>query len=120
MKNEIPFETKAHSMTGKGSIDFLGKDDLNTFATKLIPNFNPDRFDALGLRFYAYKDLPLITFYAVDKFKQEQENYPKDKIPVKKFKLKMSFCDFLQHLKSFNLTLTNGNYDMEDILVMNK
>ena len=28
MKNEIPFETKAHSMSGKGSLDFNSKEDL--------------------------------------------------------------------------------------------
>ena len=120
MKSQIPFETKAHSMTGRGSVDFYGKEDLNAFALKLIPNYNPDRFDALGLRLYIKKELPVITIYAVDTFKQDQENYPKGKLPVKKFKLQMSMHDFIRHLKSFDVTLTNGNYDLEDMLVMNK
>ena len=120
MKNEIPFETKAHSMSGKGSLDFNSKEDLNQLAMKLIPNYNPDRFDAMGFRIYAKKDEPIITIYAVDKLKQDDSNYDKDKLPVKKFKLRISFLEFLQNIKSFDMTLSNGNYDMEDITVINK
>ncbi len=120
MKNQMPFETKAHSMTGRGSVDFYSKENLNSFAMKLIPNYNPDRFDAMGLRIYIKNENPIITIYAVDTFKQDQNNYPKDKLPVKKFKLNMSMNAFIKNLKSFDMTLTNGSYELKDMMVMNK
>ena len=56
----------------------------------------------------------------MDKGKQEQDNYPKDKLPVKKFKLRISPQELFKYIKRFDLTLTNDAYDIQDMLVMNK
>jgi len=119
MKKKQPFE-EAHSATGRAAIDFFRKEDLNSFASKLIEGYNPDRFDAAALRLFVQKDSPVVTLYAVDKLKQDQGNYPHNKLPVKKFKIDISFEDFLKHIRSFDLTVTNDAYDIEDMLVMNK
>ena len=120
MKNKQPFETNAHALIGKGAMDFFRKEDLNSLAAKLIPQFNPDRFDASALRFFIQKGTPVLTLYAVDKMKQEDGNYPKDKLPVRKFKIRMGLDDLMSHIKRFDVTLTNNAYDLEDMLVMNK
>jgi hypothetical protein len=119
-KKNKPFETNFHSLNGNAAMDLHRKEDLNALATKLIDNYNPDRFDAVALRFFVQKNEPIVTLYAVDKYKQEDDNYPKDKLPVKKYKLKLSFVEFLKYIKRFDLTVSNDAYDIADILVMNK
>jgi hypothetical protein len=119
-KKKKPFETNFHSLNGNAAMDLHRKEDLNALATKLIDNYNPDRFDAVALRFFVQKNEPIVTLYAVDKYKQEDGNYPKDKLPVKKYKLKLSFVEFLKYIKRFDLTVSNDAYDIADILVMNK
>ena len=101
-------------------MDLFRKEDLNTLAKKLIPSYNPDRFDASALRFFVQKGVPVVTLFAVDKQKQEDDNYPREKLPVKKFKIRISFDDFISHFRRFDMTLTNHAYDIEDMLVMNK
>jgi len=115
-----PFETNAHDLSGMAAMDLFPKDDLNSLAFKLVDGYNPDRFDATVLRFFIQKGTPVITLYAIDKLKQDQNNYPSDKLPVKKFKLKLPLEEFLRHIKKFDLTISNSAYDVKDILVMNK
>lgn len=119
-KKQKPFETKFHSLNGSAAMDLHRKEDLNALAAKLIVNYNPDRFDAVALRFFVQKNEPIVTLYAVDKAKQENDNYPHNKLPVKKYKLKLSFAEFLKHIKRFDLTVSNDAYDIADMLVMNK
>jgi hypothetical protein len=120
MKKKQPFETDAHMLTGKSAMDLYRKEDLNSLAMKLVPNYNPDRFDASALRFFVQKGEPVITLFAVDKVKQEGDHYPSDRLPVRKFKIRMSFDEFISHFKRFDVTLTNDAYDIGDMLVMNK
>src|SRR5437868_6633672 len=100
---EQPFETDHHSLTGNAAVDLYDNVELNELAMKLVNGYNPDILDAVALRFFIQEDSPVITLYAVDKLKQEQNNYPKDKLPVKKFKINISFADFLKHIKKFDL-----------------
>ena len=120
MSKKQPFETKAHPLTGRSAMDLFSKEDLNRLAQKLIPRYNPDRFDASALRFFVQKGLPVITFFAVDKMKMEGNNYPHDRLPIRKFKIRMAFDEFIKHFKRFDTTLTNSAYDIEDMLVLNK
>jgi hypothetical protein len=120
MKKKQPFETDAHLLTGKSAMDLFRKEDLNSLAAKLIPNYNPDRFDASALRLFVQRSAPVVTFFAVDKLKQEENNYPHQKLPVKKFKVRVTFDDFIRLFKRFDVTLTNDAYDIQDMLVMNK
>jgi hypothetical protein len=120
MKKDIPFETDAHSLAGRAAMDLFPREDLNKVASKLVANYNPDRFDAIAIRVFLQRGEQIVTLYAVDKFKQEQDNYPKNKLPVRKFKLRISPGEFLRYVKRFDLTLTNDTYDIQDMLVMNK
>ena len=119
-KKKKPFETRLHSLSGNAAMDLNRKEDLNALASKLVNNYNPDRFDAIALRFFVQKNEPVVTLYAVDKAKQEDGNYPKDKLPVKKYKIKLSFSEFIKYIKRFDLTVSNDAYDIGDMLVMNK
>ncbi len=120
MKKKQPFETDAHLLTGKSAMDLFRNEDLNSLACRLISNYNPDRFDASAIRFFVQKNEPVITLFAVDKQKQETDEYPADKLPVRKFKIRISFYEFIKHFKRFDVTLTNDAYDIKDMLVINK
>jgi len=120
MKKQQPFEMRAHSLSGNAAMDLFRKEELNTLAGKMIDGYNPDRFDAAALRIFVQKKSPVITLYAVDKYKQEEDHYPKHKIPVKKFKIRLSFEELLKRIKRFDLTLSNDAYDLQDMLVINK
>jgi hypothetical protein len=115
-----PFEKDEHDLSGMAAMDLFRKEDLNSLAFKLIEGYNPDRFDATILRFFVQKGEPVITIYAVDKMRQDQKNFPTDKLPVKKFKMQMPMEELLRHIKRFDLTISNNAYDVQDILVMNK
>lgn len=118
-KLDQPFETEKHDLSGLASVDFYDKDDFNSFAFKIV-NYNPDRFDPVALRIFVQKRNPVITLFAIDKFKQEQSNYKKSKLPVRKFKIKLSWDDFIKKIKRFNFTVSNNAYDIKDLLVINK
>jgi hypothetical protein len=120
MKKKQPFETEAHLLTGKSAMDLFRKEDLNSLAARLIQNYNPDRFDATALRLFVQKGEPIITLFAVDKLKQEGNSYPKNRLPVKKFKIRIPFNEFIRNFKRFDVTLTNDAYDIADMLVLNK
>ncbi|CAN5433247.1 hypothetical protein BH11BAC1_BH11BAC1_02910 [soil metagenome] len=62
----------------------------------------------------------VLALYAVDKMKQEDQNYPKNKLPVRKFKIRIALNKLMAHIKRFDVTLTNNGYNLEDMLVMNK
>jgi hypothetical protein len=113
-----PFD-QHHDLSGYASIDLFNKDDFNSFAFKLTA-YNADRFEPVALRVFFQRGNPVVTLYALDTFKQEQSNYPKDKLPVKKFKLKLSWDEFIRHIKRFDFTVSNGAFDIENMLVMNK
>jgi hypothetical protein len=114
-----PFETDAHDLTGSAAVDFYDKDDFNTFAAQLA-KYNPNRFDPVALRVFVQKGAPIVTLYALDTQKQEQSDYPADKLPVKKFKLKISWAEFFKYVKRFDFTVSNQAFDLQDILVLNK
>ena len=118
--NSQPFETQRHSLSGYAALDLYRKEDLNSLAMKLVPGYNPDRFDAMALRLFVQKQEPSLVLYAVDKDKMEQDHYPKNKLPVKKFRLQITFRKFLQSIKRLDFTLGTDAYDISDMLVTNK
>ena len=93
---------------------------LDEFCARNVANFETSRFEAIAIRLYYGKDIS-ITLYALDKARQEGENFNPDKMPVKKFKLNtVSIHEVLSFVREFNFTLTTGNYPLEDMEVVNK
>lgn len=120
MGNVQPFETSEHDLTGRASIDFKDQTDFNNLALRLFANYDPDRFEPIALRFFVQNKKPIITLYALDKSRQERAGTPKDKLPVKKFKVLLPFEEFVSYVRSFDLTVTNGAHDIKDMLVINR
>jgi hypothetical protein len=118
-KRRQHFETREHDLTGHASVDLYEK-DFNVFGSRLV-KYNPDRFDAVALKVFVKKGKPVVTLFAVDKYKQEESsNYPKDKLPVKKFKVNIEWSNFIASVKQFDFVVSNEAYDIDDILVLNK
>jgi hypothetical protein len=117
--NEQPFETEEHDLAGKAALDLTGTDSFQAFLARTA-NYDPDRFDPVALKLYVEGRNPVLTLYAVDKSKQEQSNYPKDKLPVKKFKLAISWPELFGFVKRFELVVSFGSYDINNMLVINK
>ena len=115
-----PFEARRHSLSGRAAMDLYRREDLNSLAVKLIPSYNPDRFDAMALRLFVQKQEPSLVLYAVDKYRMEEDHYPKNKLPVKKFRILVPFRKFLQSIKRLDFTLGTDAYDIADMLVMNR
>lgn len=114
-----PFDTKHHDLSGSANIDLFDKDDFNSLAQK-ITNYNPDRFDPVALRIFVQKSKPVITLYALDTYRQDSPSQPKHKLPVRKFKINLSWDEFISKIKRMDLTVTNDAYDLKDIIVINK
>lgn len=105
---------------GAMSIKFKENSSFNDYCRTHIGNFNPDRYEIVAVRLF-YKTEPILTFYALDKSRQEGTSFTPGKIPVKKFKLQLSsISDILPFIEEMNLTLTTGNYPLADLEVINK
>lgn len=93
---------------------------LDDLCERFIEAYNRDRFEALALRVLVGSET-VVTVYAVDKHRQESSSINPDKIPVKKFKLLgLGLHDVINYCTAFNCTLTTGNYNIEDMEVINK
>lgn len=114
-----PFETFEHDMTGYASLDLTSGDSFNLFLSRTA-NYDADRFDPVALKIFIEGRSPVVTLFAVDKSKQETNGYPKEKLPVKKFKMEISWPELFSFVKRFDLVVTTGSYDISDMLVINK
>jgi hypothetical protein len=111
-----PNETRFNDLAGIVSINLGESDDFNHFAAELA-HYNPDRFKAIALKVFIEHE-PVITLYAKDKLNSELT--PSGKVPVRKFKLKMSLEEFFSKMVQFNFLVTTGELDIEDMEVMNR
>jgi hypothetical protein len=115
-KKKQPFEKDHHDLSGYASVDFAGRVSFDAFASRLT-GYNPERFEPVALRMFVQKGAPILTLYAVDKSKDGKE---KGKLPVKKFKLKSDLAEVMSLIKRFDFTVTNGEYDISEMIVTNK
>ncbi len=115
---EQPFESGGHDLAGFASLDFFAKQNFNSFAENLS-GYNPDRFDPVALKIYVQHKKVIVTLYALDKSKQLMPAQ-KNKLPVKKFKIRVSWLTLLSQVKNFDLILSDGKHDLKEMLVMNK
>jgi hypothetical protein len=115
-----PFETQGHDLSGHASLNFHDRENFNTFASK-IAGYNPDRFDPVALKIFVEKNEVIVTLYALDKSAQEQSTvFPEDKLPVRKFKLVMNWTKFLSHIRQFDMIVSDGSFDLKDMVIINK
>jgi hypothetical protein len=114
-KNKQPFDFDHHDLAGHASVDFAGRNDFAGFAEKLT-GYNPLRYSPVALRLFMQKGEPVMTLYALDNSKKKIDG----KLPVKKFKLKMQINELFAMIKKFDFTVSDGRYDIGDIVVTNK
>ena len=120
MKNNIePFETRGHDLSGSASLEFYDMDNFQSFAARAL-GYDPDRFDPVALKIFISGEHPIVTLYAVDKSAQEKNDFPKDKLPVKKFKVIITWPEIFKFVKSFDLVVSDGAYNIKDMLVQNE
>jgi hypothetical protein len=116
-KKKQAFETKEHDLTGYASLDFFGKGNFNSFAAR-TSSYDPARFDPVALKIFMQGRSPVVTLFALDKFKKPLS--PRKKLPVKKFKFRLTWQELFLFVKRFDIVVSNGAYDIEDMLVVNK
>lgn len=116
--NEQPFETEGHDFTGKASLDLHDQQAFYAFLAS-IAEYDPDRYDPVALKIYIAENHPVVTLYVLDKNAQESGEYPKDKLPVRKLHLQLQWGELFSFVRSFDLVVTPGSYDVKDMRVIN-
>ncbi len=107
-------------LKGSIAVQLANNLSLDDLCMEHILDYNRDRFEAFAVRVFL-GDETIITIYAVDKIRQEDESAKVDKLPVKKFKLTdLPVTALFSYCSGFNFTLSTGNYDIEDMEVVNK
>jgi hypothetical protein len=114
-----PFETKGHDLTGAASLEFNEKESMKSFIS-MIPGMDIDQFDPVALKIFLSGETPMITLYAIDKVTIPKNNYPEDKLPVRKFKAPVSLKELFRFVKSFDLVVHEGNFDIDNMWVENR
>jgi hypothetical protein len=112
-----PKETRYNDLVGVVSINLEDRQDFNSLGASLA-GYNPSRFQAVALRVYM-ENSPVITVYALDKEKQKTMGEGQ-KMPVHKFKIEMSLDELFYRIKNINFTVTDGDYDLDNMEVINK
>ncbi len=113
--------TKTHEeVKGIISATLANGQSLDDFCAEHIPEYNRDRFEALAMRLFLGNET-IVTLYALDKIRQEDTTLTEGSLPVKKFKLThLPLSSVFPYFSSLNCTLSTGNYNIDDIEVMNK
>ena len=107
-------------ISGNIAVTLANNQTLDDFCAQHILDYNRDRFEAFALRVFLGKET-VITIYAADKVRQEDSDTDKDKVAVKKFKINtIPVNELFSYCASLNFTLTTGNFDLENMEVMNK
>jgi hypothetical protein len=118
MEQELNFTHE--DITGEMSVKLANDQTLDDFCAQHIADYNRDRFEALAIRLYVGAET-IITVYAVDKTRQENNSLNNGKVPVKKFKIEtLPASSLFSYCEGFNCTLSTGNFALEDMEVINK
>jgi hypothetical protein len=103
---------------GKIGVTF-NKEKLEQLCRNLATDFDTRRFDIVAVRLFSGKE-HVLTVYAADKDNTSTTITP-GRYPVKKFKFILSSPDeFYEVVEAFNFTVSNGEYQLDDMTVMNK
>jgi hypothetical protein len=76
------------------------------------------RFEAVALKVFI-EHTPIVTLYAIDK-EREARGENNGKMPVRKFKMEMTLDDLFFKLRHVNFTVTTGEFDIDNMEVVNK
>lgn len=118
MSYQVPYDH--HGISGGIHVKLKDGLTLDDICLQHIDDYNPDRFEAVAMRLFAGKEV-IATMYVLDKQKQDNNITDPGSLPVKKIKIEgVNVSMFFDQFEEFNFTLSSGNYDLEDIKVVNK
>jgi len=112
-----PFETRGHDLTGNASLEFNDLATMHSFAD-LIPGMDMERFDPVALKIFISGETPLITLYA--KQKNDNSSSGGEKVPVRKYKSPITWNELFKLVKSFDIVVHDGNFNIADMEVDRK
>lgn len=102
-------------LRGKIAVKFFNDLHLEELCIKHVPGYEVDRFDIVAIRVFAGKEF-IVTVFASDKLKMKSNGSA-----VKKFKIeKVSPMEFLNYIESFNFTVSEEGYHLDQMEVINK
>ena len=112
MKRTIqPFETKGHDLAGNASLEFHENESLHSFVS-LIPGLDFTRFEPVALKIFVSGDVPLIVLYA----RRIETAYSDVGVTrVRKFKVPVTWENLFRFVKSFDLVVHTGTFDLEEM-----
>lgn len=116
-KNMPPVETRYQDLSGNISVNLKESNGFTQLAAELA-GFNPDRFEPIAARVFV-ENAVQVTIYAIDKHRQENAS-DTGKLPVHKFKIDSDLIKIMPMIQQINFTLTTGDYNLEDMEVINK
>jgi len=105
-------------MNGKIKVKFFDG-ALEGFCKKYIGEFNAGRFEIVAIRIFAAQGFT-VTIYAIDR-ENKSTLLPPNKQPTRKFKIEnVNAADIPQIVESFNFTVAEENFDLDEIEVLNR
>jgi hypothetical protein len=105
-------------LRGKIAVRVKDNMDLEDLCVKYIPTFDKKRFEIVAVRVFAAGEF-IVTIYAADK--ESNKDVGTKKYPVKKFKIEtLSMSELFAFVDAFNFTVSNEEYEIEDMTVTNK
>jgi len=117
MKRELPpSEINYDDLVGIVSINLAADQNFNQVAAQLA-DYDSNRFEAIALRVFI-EHKAIVTIFAIDK-SMVQGARTKEKLPVYKFKKEVDFTYFLSRFKQLNFTVVTGDYEIENMEVIN-
>ncbi len=107
------FETTGHDLAGHASLEFHEHESMHSFVS-LIPGLDFTRFEPVALKIFVSGDKPLIILYA-RLINPRDEHRIDGKVPVRKFKVPVTWQDLFKYVKSFDLIVHAGSFNIEDM-----
>jgi hypothetical protein len=105
-------------MHGKITVEF-DRQALKDLCSKYVAGYDVARFEVVAIRIFCAKEI-VLTIYAEDKL-NTGSGLGENKFPVKKFKKEIrSHAEFFEFVRAFNFTISAGDYNMEDMEVINR
>lgn len=112
-----PNETRYNDLVGIISINLGEEKSFNEFAAE-IGGYDTSAYEAVAIRVF-YENSPVVTVYA--KYKNERMSSDNGrKLKVHKFKKEIDLNHFFKKIHAWNFTVTSGDYDIENMEVVNK
>jgi hypothetical protein len=105
-------------MYGRIAVE-VSNDKLTELCARHIPGFSAERYRVVAIRLFAAGEV-MMTIFAEDRMNRSTSLH-QGKIPVKKFKKQLTTASELyEFFNAYNFTISDGDYQLEEMEVTNK